>query len=64
MVIVFATPTFHSRSGTIGQNEVEAPTCTIFTVVLKANELINRPRFEPLLKDLGFSLKFKQGSAL
>jgi hypothetical protein len=53
-----------SRSGTIGQDEVEATTFTIFQVVFKASELINSPRLEPLFKDLGFTLKFKPGSAV
>ena len=50
-----------SRSGTIGQDEVEDPTFTVFPVFYKANECINHPRLEPLLKDRGFSLKLKQG---
>ena len=52
-----------SRPGTIGQDEVEIPTCTSLLAVFKADELTNRPRLEPLLKDRGFSLKFKPGSA-
>ena len=61
--VSFITLISLSRPGTIGQNEVEEITFTIFTVVLKADELINRPRLEPLLKYFGFSLKLKQGSA-
>ncbi len=38
-------------------------TFTIFARVFKANECMEGPRLEPLLKDLGFSLKYKQGSA-
>ena len=52
-----------SRSGTIGQDEVEVDTLTIFSAVIKANELTNRPRLEPVLKDRYFSLKLKQGNA-
>ena len=51
-----------SRSGTIGQDEVECITITIFFVALKANEFINRPHLEPLLKDRCFSWKLKQGT--
>jgi hypothetical protein len=51
-----------SRLGTIGQDKVEATTCTIF-VVFKANELIYCSRLEPLLKDFDFSWKLKEGSA-
>ncbi len=53
-----------SRSGTIGQDEVEVIIITIFTVVFKANELTNRPCLEPLLKERGFIEKLKQGRAL
>jgi hypothetical protein len=64
MVIVFAVPISLSRPGTIGQNEVEITICAIFSVVIKANELYNRPRLEPLVEDCGFGLKFKPDSAL
>ncbi len=52
-----------SRPSTIGQDEVECSSITIFLVVFKANELINCPRLVPLVKDIGFSLKLKQGRA-
>jgi hypothetical protein len=39
-------------------------TFTIFKAVFKANELINYPRFEPLLKERDFIEKLKQSSAL
>ncbi len=64
MVIVFLTLNSLRRSGTIGQDEVEVRACTIFNVVFKANELTNRSRLEPLLKDRGFIGKFKPGSAI
>ncbi len=50
-----------SRSGTIGQDKVEVNTCTIFTVIFRANELINYSRLEPLLKDRCFIWKLQQG---
>ena len=64
MVIVFAALISLSRSSTIGQDEVEEITFTILLVVFEANELINRPRLEPLLKDRGFIGKFKLDSAI
>ncbi len=63
MVIVFAALISLSRSSTIGQDEVEEITFTILLVVFEANELINRPRLEPLLKDRGLIAKLKQGTA-
>ncbi len=54
-----------SRPVTIGQDEVETITCaTRFSAVLKASELNNRPRLEPLFKERGFIEKFKQGSSV
>ena len=52
------------RPGTIGQDEVEETIFAIFLVVFKANELINRPRLEPLVEERGFIKKLKQGSAV
>ena len=63
MSIVATTLISLSRSGTIGQDEVEESTYTILPVVFKANELNNCPQLEPLLKDLGFIGKFKPDSA-
>ncbi len=53
-----------SRSGPIGQDEVELHTCTTIPSVFKANELTNRPRLEPLFEDRGFSLKLKPASSV
>ncbi len=64
MVKVAPTLFSLSRPGTIGQDEVESITCTTFLVVLKANELTNRPCLEPLFKERGFIEKLKQGSAV
>ena len=63
MIMVCQTLISLSRPVSIGQDKVEPTTFTIFSAVFKANKLINRLRLEPLLKDLGFSLKLKQGSA-
>ncbi len=63
MVVVFVILFSLSRPGTIGQDEVEVMNVTILTFVFKADELINRPRLEPLFKERGFIEKSKQGSA-
>ncbi len=49
MIIVCFILISLSRSGTIGQDEVEAPTFTIFIVVFKANELINFSQLNPIV---------------
>ncbi len=59
MVIVVVILMVLSSSGTIGKYEIEVITFTIFYSAFKANELTNRPRLEPLLKDRGFIWKFK-----
>ncbi len=64
MIIVVSIPFSLSRPGTIRQDEVEHITCTILFVVFKANELINRPRLEPLFKERGFIKKLKQSSSV
>ncbi len=48
----------HGRSGTIGQDEVETTTFTIFFVILKANEGVNLSVYNTII-DLSFSLKNK-----
>ncbi len=61
-----------SRSGTIGQNKVEyilipysfGVVTTILLAVSKANQGMEGPRLEPLLKDRGFIFKLKQGSVV
>ena len=51
-----------SRSGPIGQDEVEEKICTIFIEGFKANESNNLPRLEPLVAERGFIEKLKRGS--
>ena len=53
-----------SRSGAIGQDEVDFNICTIFIAVFKANECRKSTRLEPLLKDRGLIEKFKPVNAV
>ncbi len=63
IILSFMTIISLSRSGTIGQDEVEGITFTFFISVFEANDWINRPRLEPLVEDCDFIGKLKQGSA-
>ncbi len=58
MIIVFEAPISLSRSGTIGQDEVEPSALTIPLVVLKADECEKHSTFNHFI-DLSLTWKFK-----
>ncbi len=62
MVIVFVVPISLSRSGTIGQDEVEELTFTISTVVFKTNKGAKDSTFNHFV-DLSLTRKFKHSFA-
>ncbi len=59
MVIVDHTLIYLKSPGTIGQDKVKLPHCTISQVVFKTSEPNNRSPISPLFRNYGLSWKLK-----